>query len=196
MPRVTEWKRCELWQAGLCLAWCAFAGWWAFGRDVRIPLLAFVNLGFHELGHFICYLVPVVGTVVTAAAGSTMQCLVPLGLGLYFLVWRRDRLAGAACLAWAATNFQEAAVYIADAPYERLQLIGGEHDWAAVLGPEHLNRLQDAGSIAGTVRGIGVAVLVAAVVLCLVALATSGRGANDADSGGPIESDAREQFLV
>ncbi|MGZ8763071.1 MAG: hypothetical protein ACXW2Y_07080 [Acidimicrobiia bacterium] len=179
----------------MCLAWCAFAGWWAFGRDERIPLLAFVNLGFHELGHLICYLVPVVGTVVTASAGSVMQCLVPIAIAGYFLVWRRDRLAAAACLAWAATNLQEAAVYIADAPFEELQLIGGEHDWATVLGPEHLNRLHDAGSIAGTVRGIGVVVLVAAVFLCIVTLATSGSGsANRRDPRQSAEVD--ERFLV
>ena len=191
MRRAMEWRKVQLWQAGLGLAWCGFAGWWAFVRDDRVPLLAFVNLGFHELGHLICYLVPVVGTVVTAAAGSTTQCLVPLALAAYFLVWRRDRLACAACLAWGATNFQEAAVYIADAPYERLQLIGGEHDWAAVLGPEHLDRLHDAGSIAATVRGIGVVVLVIAVGLCLVGLATAGTK-HPADA-----SDApREHYLV
>jgi len=164
----------RVWQVGLCLAWCAFAGWWAFGRGERIPLLGFVNLGFHELGHLVCYMVPFVGTVVTASAGSVLQCLVPFGLAVYFLGWRKDRLAAAACLAWAATNFQEASVYIADAPYEELQLIGGEHDWATVLGPEHLNRLQDAGSIASTVRGIGVVVLLVAVALCIVSLATAG----------------------
>ncbi len=180
------------WQAGVCLAWCAFAGWWAFGRGDRIPLLAFVNLGFHELGHLVCYLVAFVGPVVTAAAGSVMQCLVPVGLAVYFVAWRRDRLAGAACLAWAATNFQEASVYIADAPFEELQLIGGEHDWAAVLGPEHLNRLHDAGSIASTVRGTGIVVLLVAVALCIVALATS-------SGARPRSRDAEavdERFLV
>ena len=176
----------------MCLAWCAFVGWWAFGRDERIPLLAFVNLGFHELGHLACYLVPVVGTVVTASAGSVMQCLVPVGLALYFLAWRRDRLAAAACLAWAAGNFQEAAVYIADAPFQQLQLIGGEHDWATVLGPEHLDRLQDAGSIAGTVRGAGVVVLVMAVVLALVTLAMSGSRRD----GSGRRDDVDERFPV
>jgi hypothetical protein len=173
VQRVTAWKAVRLWQCGACLAWCAFAGWWAFARGDRIPLLAFVNLGFHELGHLVCYLVPVFGTVATASAGSVLQCAVAVGLGIYFVGWRRDRLAGAACLAWAAGNFQEASVYIADAPFEQLQLIGGEHDWATVLGPEHLNRFHDADSIAGTVRGGGVVVLVVAVVLCIVGLATA-----------------------
>jgi hypothetical protein len=195
VQRVVEWRPVRAWQVGLCLAWCGFVGWWAFGRHERIPLLAFVNLGFHELGHLVCYLVPVVGTVVTASAGSVMQCAVPLGLAVYFVGWRRDRLAGAACLAWAAANFQEVAVYVADAPYEQLQLIGGEHDWATVLGPEHLDRLHDAGSIAASVRGTGIVVLLVAVGLCIVTLATSGSGRSPGTR--PRDGDqADERFLV
>ena len=194
MQRVGDWKRAPAWQGVLCLAWCAFAGWWAFGRDERVPLLAYVNLGFHELGHLVCYLVPVVGTVVTAAAGSFTQCAVPLGVAGYFLVLRRDRLAAAACLAWAATNLQEAAVYVADAPYERLQLIGGDHDWATVLGPAHLDRLRDAGAIAGTLRGIGGVALVLGAALCVWTLVTP-RGPVP-DAPGEVAPDARERFLV
>jgi hypothetical protein len=69
-------------------------------------------------------------------------------------------------LAWASTNFQDASVYIADAPYERLQLIGGEHDWAFVF--DHLHRMNDAASVARVVADTGALVLIAAVVLgCL-----------------------------
>jgi hypothetical protein len=189
-----RWKPAPAWQGAVCLAWSGLAGWLAFARDERVPLLAFVNLGFHELGHLVCYLVPATGTVVTAAAGSTMQCAVPLGIAGYFLVLRRDRLAAAACLAWAATNFQEAAVYIADAPYERLQLIGGDHDWATVLGPAHLNRLQDAADIAGAVRALGVVLLVLGVALCAWTLVASRAPAPDVtEAAGP---DASERFLV
>jgi hypothetical protein len=81
-----------------------------------------VNLGFHELGHLIFYVVPV-DSVITAAAGSANQCLVPIAFGAYFLTWRRERFAGAAGLAWAATNCQEAAVYIASSP-RRLEPAG------------------------------------------------------------------------
>ena len=64
-----------------------------------------------------------------------------------------------------ATNFQDASVYIADAPYQRLELIGGEHDWAFVLGHEGLDRLHQAAQIASTVRGIGVLILIVAIGL-------------------------------
>jgi hypothetical protein len=169
-----RWRPVKPWQGWAALAWCLALGWCAFGREMRVPLLTFVNLGFHELGHLIMYIVPI-SEVLTAAMGSIMQCLVPLGLAAYFIVWRRDQLASAACLAWAATNFQEAAVYIADAPYQRLELIGGEHDWAFVLGPDHLDRLDRAHSIAATVRGIGVVVLLAAVAISVASLVRAAR---------------------
>ena len=143
------------------LAWCALAGWIAFVRGTRVPLLWCVDLGFHELGHLIMYIIPI-NEALTAAMGSINQCAVPLGIALYFYFWRRDTIAGSVCLAWAATNFQDASVYIADAPYQRLQLIGGEHDWAAVLGPDHLNMLQDAHMIATVVRDTGLVLLVVA----------------------------------
>ena len=44
-----------------------------------------------------------------------MQCLVPLGPAGYFFWRRKDPVGGAASLAWAATNSQEASVCIADA---------------------------------------------------------------------------------
>ena len=61
-------------------------------------------------------------------------------------------------------------MYIADAPYQRLTLIGGEHDWAFVLGPSHLNMLDRAGLIAAVVTAFAVALVVAGAVLCAMGL--------------------------
>src|SRR5262249_59332110 len=108
------------------------------------------------------YIIPI-SQILTAAMGSIMQCAVPLGLAAYFGWWRKDHVGLAACLAWAATNFQDASVYIGDAPYQRLELIGGEHDWAFVLGPDGLNHMRAAATIASTVRGIRVPRFLAAV---------------------------------
>jgi hypothetical protein len=102
--------------------------------------------------------------------GSINQVLVPLLLAGYFLWMGRDRLAAALCLAWAATNAQEAAVYIADAPFQQVALIGGHHDWAFALGPQHLNALDRAGLIAAWVRGFGVALWLASISLCVAGL--------------------------
>ncbi len=157
------------WQCWLLCAGCAALGGIAFIRDESVPLLRGVNLGFHELGHLVFSIVPS-NTVITAAAGSTMQCLVPLGLATYFFWRRKDPVGGAACLAWAATNFQEAAVYIADAPTQNLPLIGGDHDWATVLGPDHFDALDRAGAIAGFVHAVGFVLAVSAVVLAVTLL--------------------------
>ncbi|HYD10063.1 MAG TPA: hypothetical protein VEA78_08165 [Acidimicrobiales bacterium] len=139
-------------------------GW--FGLRGRVPLLSGVDLGFHELGHLVCYVLDALlpwPEVLTAAAGSFTQVAVPLGLAVYFL--GRDRHAAALCLAWAGTSARDVSVYVADAPYEALPLLGGHHDWAAVLGPEHLDRLHQAEEIASVIRGAGVALVVAAAVL-------------------------------
>jgi hypothetical protein len=151
------------WRYIVGLGICAVLGWFAFVRGINVPLLNFVDLGFHELGHLLTYPFP---DVVTAAMGSITQVLVPWGLAAYFLLVRRDTLGGVFCLAWAATSAQNASVYIADAPYQSLQLIGGEHDWAFVLGAEHLDALDRASTIASIVRGLGGLLLLAAVAIC------------------------------
>jgi hypothetical protein len=166
------------------LAWCAVCGWFAFLQSHRVPLVSLADLGFHELGHLVMYLIPI-NQILTAAMGSIMQCAVPLGLAAYFGYWRRDQLAMVACLAWASTNFQDASVYIADAPYERLELIGGEHDWAYVLGSDGLNRLQDAARIASTVRGIGVLILLVAFLLAAYGLVGSMGPSDPVSAPGP-----------
>jgi hypothetical protein len=127
-----------------------------------VPLLSLVDLGFHELGHLVTRPLP---EVIMFMAGSAAQVAVPVGLAVYFLV-RRDRLAGALCFAWAATSARDVAVYIADAPFQRLQLIGGEHDWAFILG-EHWNVLDKAGAVAAAVRGFGMALLFAGFAICV-----------------------------
>ena len=76
----------------LALAWCAICGWFAFVKGGRVPLLWCVDLGFHELGHLVMYILPV-NEILTAAMGSIMQCAVPLGLAVYFWYLGRDPLA-------------------------------------------------------------------------------------------------------
>jgi hypothetical protein len=159
------WRNTWRWLAGL--AGCGALGWWVFVRGTYVPFLSLVDLGFHELGHLLTYWLP---SVVTAMMGSINQVLVPLGLAGYFLWIRRDRLGGALCLAWAGTSAQAASVYIADAPYQRLPLIGGEHDWAYVLGPEHFDMLNRAGLIASCVKGFGLVLWLAGTALCVAGL--------------------------
>lgn len=156
-----EWRR-DL----AALATCLALGWLGL-RGQRVPLLAGADLGFHELGHLVCYAFDAalpVPEALTAAAGSIFQVGVPLALAVYFLAARRDHRGAGVCLAWAATSASDVARYIADAPREALPLIGGKHDWATILGPEHLNRLQDAGAWAATVDRLAWALFVLALL--------------------------------
>lgn len=157
-----------LWQPLAGIAACCVLGWFAFVREVNVPVLALADLGVHELGHLLTYVFP---DVVTAMAGSVLQIAVPWALAGYFLAVRREVLGGVFCLAWAGTSAQNASVYVADAPYEALPLIGGSHDWAFVLGPESFDVLHRAAEIAGVVRLGGLVLLLNALVVCAVAIA-------------------------
>jgi hypothetical protein len=150
------------WKYPVGIAVCVLFGWIAFIRQAQVPLLSLVDLGFHELGHLVTRPFP---ELIMIMAGSATQVAVPVGLAVYFLI-RKDRLAGAMCLAWAATSAKDVAVYIADAPFQRLELIGGEHDWAFILG-DHWNTLDKAGTVAAVVRGFGIALLFAAFAICV-----------------------------
>jgi len=168
------WDNLWKWLTGL--AACGALGWFAFVRGTNVPLLWMVDLGFHELGHLVTRWLP---EVVMAMMGSISQVAVPLGIAVYFFWIRRDLLAGALCVAWAATSAQNASVYIADAPYQRLQLIGGFHDWAFVLGPEHFDVLNRAALIAAVVKGFGIVLWLTAVGLCFAGLFGAGRSAHE-----------------
>jgi hypothetical protein len=116
-------------------------------KDVRVPVLAYVDFGIHELGHLLTY---VFGDLVTAMAGSFFQVAVPFGLAVYFFGFQADLAAAGFLLGWAGTSAYDAARYVADAPYERLELIGGEHDWAFTL--TELNQVHNAGTFATVIR--------------------------------------------
>lgn len=152
------------WRLAGGIALLALFGWFAFVRGTRVPLLGLVDLGFHELGHLLTYPLP---DVVTASMGSVTQVAVPIGLAAYFFAVRGDRLGGSLCLGWAGTSAADVGVYIADAPTEELALLGGgEHDWAFVLGPEHLDALDQAAAIAAWVKGLGLLLLLAGLAIC------------------------------
>jgi hypothetical protein len=154
------------------LAACAVLGFFPYVRGTRVPLLSLADLGFHELGHLVMYVLPI-SRFLTAIMGSVMQVAVPLGLAVYFGARRRDLPSVAVCTAWAATNLHDVSVYVGDAPYERLPLLGGEHDWAYLLGPEQLDHLHAAHNVAAVVNGFGLVALLLALGTCAYALATT-----------------------
>lgn len=149
------------WQAGAAAAFTVVLAYVSYGRGHQVPLLALVDLGFHELGHLVTYPLP---DLVTAAMGSVTQVAVPLGLAAYFCWWRNELPQAAVCTAWAGTSARDASLYIADAPYERLQLIGGDHDWAFFFND--LGHLEWSAGVATAVKVTGAVMLVAALGLC------------------------------
>jgi hypothetical protein len=156
-----DWRSTWRYVAGV--AGCLAIGAYPFVLGRRVPLLGWVDLGFHELGHLITYPLP---DVATAMAGSATQVLVPLGLAACFLFrGQPDLLAVGLCLAWAGTSAADVAVYVADAPYQALELIGGHHDWAFILG--RLDAMQAAESIAAWIRVGGGLLVVTGLAACL-----------------------------
>lgn len=155
-----------MWRYAVGFALCAVLGYFAFVRGQPVPLLSYADLGFHELGHFIMYPLPV-GDLATAIMGSVLQVVVPMGLAIYFFTRRKDLMAAGLCSAWTATSLQNVSVYIADAPYERLELIGGDHDWAYLLSPEQFDAISAAGTVASAVKAVGVVFLLVGLGLCL-----------------------------
>lgn len=147
------------------LAFIAIVLWFPFARGARVPLLWAADLGFHELGHMLA--IPL-GETGHFLAGSATQVLAPLGLAAYFWIRQRHYAAVGLMLAWAAAAAYDAAVYIADAPYQRLPLIGGHHDWAFLLN--RWEALHQAEAIAGAVRLSGLLVGIAGVTVCAAPL--------------------------
>ena len=162
-------------------AWCLLLGWF-FLSGRQVPLLSLVDLGFHELGHLVTY--PLPWELVTAAMGSVAQVVVPVGLASYFFYVRGERVSAGVCLAWAATSAWAVHAYVADAPYEQLELIGGDHDWAFIL--HELDQMSAAPALARLVWLLGLTCLAGGLALCLID-ARSGQmhGASRASEGPP-----------
>src|SRR5687768_8312103 len=98
----------------------------AFQHHNRIPGLTYVNLGLHEFGHMVTYSA---SDLINALMGSIAQVAIPLLIALWLFIRRGDWVAAGVCLAWAATSALEVAIYVADAPTQKLELIGDSHDW-------------------------------------------------------------------
>jgi hypothetical protein len=161
MEAPSSWN--ALWRYVAAAGACAVLGVVSFGQDRRIPLLGWIDLALHEFGHVATLPLP---DLATAMAGSVAQVALPLAIAGYFLT--RREIAGAMLgLAWAGCSARDASVYVADAPRQELELIGGEHDWAFALGPDGLDALDHAAAIAAVVRGLGLAMVLLAVAGCL-----------------------------
>jgi hypothetical protein len=119
-----------------------------------------LNTIVHEAGHFIF---KIFGKTMYVLGGSLFQALFPLGIAVF--VWFRWREYAVYPLFWLGWNLIDVAVYIYDAPFLLLNLIGGGksgHDWRYLM--RHFNAMDEAVEIALIVHWLGVAISLAALV--------------------------------
>ena len=145
------------------LAVLAFAvvclGFHWFGEERWVPLLDSANLALHEAGH---PLVGIFSARATVYGGTLFQLAFPLAAAVHF--HRAGNASGmAAAVVWLGENLFNIAHYMADARTQELPLVGnGDHDWAEIFGRWGVLHLD--GRIAGMTRGIGIVLVVGAVV--------------------------------
>ena len=169
LPEVVQ-RQLNFWWALGALVVCAFYGWFSIVRDAETPVLEFMDVAVHEVGH---ELFSGFGELIMLVMGSGFQVLFPFVLGIAFGVWKRNLIAWGVCWAWAANAMCDAARYIYDAPRGELTLLGasdGLGDWSRILGPEHYDKLYLADRLAANVRTAGIITWCLAVVLVVFAL--------------------------
>jgi hypothetical protein len=130
--------------------------------NFRPPFLLWItdwmNLYMHEAGHV---LFKMFGRTIYFLGGSLTQVLLPLALVLV-IARQRNWYIGAAGF-WLGENMVNVSVYIKDAPYRKLHLIGQGliHDWNWLLS----NNLDVAEPLADAVFVIGIVICFASIVV-------------------------------
>ncbi len=133
VDHVTFWSRCVAYVLFLVWGWRFLINgldWEAIGSS----FMHNINLPFHEFGHV--FFRPF-GHFMTILGGSLFQVLLPLLLGMVFLVQRQNPFGSSIMLWWCGQSFIDISPYIADAKYRGLPLIMGmseeSHDWGNLL---------------------------------------------------------------
>ena len=91
-----------------------------------------INLIFHEAGHWIFY---IGGQTISILMGSGTEVLIP-GICAIHLYLTNQKYSSFFILYWLTTALIDVAVYINDAAYMNLPLLGGDsviHDWNYLL---------------------------------------------------------------
>ena len=125
--------------------------------------LSALNLTFHEAGHPIF---AIFGNDIGFLGGALGQLIIPAIFSIYFLIYR-NTYASLIMLWWFGDNLINISIYISDASTQTLPLIGGEHDWAYLLGKYHL--LNSDAAIGGTVYDLGLSVMSIAIIFGAIA---------------------------
>jgi len=121
-----------------------------------------IDLFIHEGGHFFFSFF---GTFIYIMGGSLMQVVLP-SLSIYVFLKSSSRsLIGT--LYWLGHNMINVSVYMGDAPYRRLPLLGGDksgHDWYQIF-----NRV----GMMDSAEAISSVVLVVGIISCCSAIGTA-----------------------
>ncbi len=190
LPRDIQ-RRLDIWKAIGALLLCALYGWFALVRNTQTPILEFLDIAVHEVGH---KLFSPFGELIMLIMGSGFQVVFPLALGVVFAVGKHNLIAWGICWAWAANAMCDAARYIYDAPRGELMLLGGGGglgDWSRILGPEHYDKLYLADRLAADVRALGFVAWFAAVGVVVFALVRDAAAARRDASAGIHKPSAR-----
>lgn len=170
-----------------CREWCVGRVWW-----IRVPVLIYlaylgfryavqvlhphpaevyvswfdgINLGFHELGH---YVFRPFGRFLHIFGATILQCVMPIIAG-WFLLRQRDYFGVAFCIGWLSTNFSGVAIYMADAQTRTLPLVApgigrvdaNMHDWWNLL--RMVGMLEHAETLASILKFIAAVTMAAAL---------------------------------
>jgi hypothetical protein len=147
------------------LFYILFADYDPTSASFRPPFVVWVtdwmNLYIHEAGHLIF---KIFGRTIYFLGGSLTQILIPLALVLV-IARQRNWYIGAAGF-WLGENFVNVSVYIKDAPFRELHLIGRGliHDWNWLLS----NNLDIAEPLADIVSIIGLLICATSIVIGII----------------------------
>jgi len=123
-----------------------------------------VDLIIHEAGHWIFIFF---GEMISVIGGSFNQILIPFIFSVYFFL-RRDFYSAYLIFMWFGYNIVNVSVYMSDALYMNLPLLGGDsviHDWNYILGK--FNLLNQAHLLGSITRTIGIFVIITGAVLAV-----------------------------
>lgn len=138
---------------------------WIAWDPMQGSFLDSVDLAIHETGHLLFRLF---GEFMMIAGGSLFQVMMPAVFVGYFL-WRKQFYSAAIVGLWVGQSILNVWVYAADAVKMQLVLTSGFtgsegsfHDWNYLL--EHTGLLNSTDKVAGLIRFLGTAVILASAV--------------------------------
>lgn len=150
---------------GLIILLMYLTGSLVFGT--HFLFIDYFNLVMHEAGHWVFMLF---GSTISFLGGTLMQLLIPLICGLVLVIQQQDWFGGGVCLWWLGENLVNVGQYMADAPYQLLPLIGGEHDWVRLFN--QWSMLGQADLIGQFVQQLGFVIMVLAIIFLIFQLLT------------------------